>query len=382
MPISKRLVITLALALAGMLFVGGFGVWELSKSQARLHYISRNILPRLKSMNDARHAVSNMRANIWRFMYLPSTLQRQNALVQIADAELLFDQSMADYRRHDDLSIEDRRLLVQDIQALEVYRASLHRIMTLEMAGKRALANEALLNDAPHASDNVTAALSRHYVFNVAQADDLDRQNNARYHIVFVLSVAVIFATVLSFGLLFFFLYRYITGSQAALQEAAQSDPLTGCLNRRYLIAAGEKLMLLQHRTQAPTSVLFIDLDHFKSVNDRFGHLAGDAVIRATVQCVARRLRKSDALGRYGGEEFVVILPNCTKGDAMALAEDLRKEVAQISVHYQEGVIHITVSIGVAECYLGESSVMAAIDRSDKAMYLAKSSGRNCVVSG
>ena len=162
-------------------------------------------------------------------------------------------------------------------------------------------------------------------------------------------------------------------------QRRAQTDPLTGVLNRRSLV---ERLEAAGFRARArglPISLLFIDLDHFKQINDSSGHAAGDACLRAIIEPIQAELRQSDVIGRYGGEEFVVILSSADASAAEPIAERIRARVADVRIEGFGVPIHVTCSIGVATSDMlgvwGEN----LIARADEAVYAAKRSGRNRV---
>lgn len=169
---------------------------------------------------------------------------------------------------------------------------------------------------------------------------------------------------------------------RAALGEAerrAQLDPLTGVLNRRSLL---ERLDAACQRAQArglPISLLFIDLDHFKSINDSHGHLAGDACLRAVVAPIQAELRQSDVIGRYGGEEFVVILSSADLAAAQATADRIRARVEELRVDGYGAPIALTCSIGIAASDAHGVWGEPLIARADAAVYAAKRAGRNQV---
>jgi diguanylate cyclase (GGDEF)-like protein/hemerythrin-like metal-binding protein len=157
------------------------------------------------------------------------------------------------------------------------------------------------------------------------------------------------------------------------LEEAASTDRLTGAWNRRRFEEAVLAELALAQRRRDPLSLLMFDLDHFKRVNDTFGHGAGDAVLVGLVQAVRRHLRASDSIIRWGGEEFLVMVPATRLEGAMALAEKMRATVAAIDF---PGIGQVTMSLGVAQYAPGES-LSAWIERADQALYRAKSAGRN-----
>lgn len=161
-------------------------------------------------------------------------------------------------------------------------------------------------------------------------------------------------------------------------ESLARHDSLTGCLNHRSLME------ILDHecaraRRGGELSIFFADLDHFKAINDNHGHLAGDEILRQFAEAIRGMLRATDHLGRYGGEEFMVILPQTPLDSAMRLAERIQQAVAALRIPGLPEGKGVTVSIGVAR-YRAPEDVSAAIARADGAMYAAKRQGRNRVV--
>jgi diguanylate cyclase (GGDEF)-like protein/PAS domain S-box-containing protein len=171
-----------------------------------------------------------------------------------------------------------------------------------------------------------------------------------------------------------------IENTVAHLRELVARDPLTGIANRRHLEAMLDLHLDLLRRAGAPFSVLMLDLDHFKQVNDSLGHPAGDAAL----QEVARRLqvmsRSADTAGRYGGEEFLVLLPREPLGRAGRIAERIRHGIQGTTVTTPAGSTRVTVSIGVTEARATDSRE-SLIARVDAALYQAKAGGRNQVVA-
>lgn len=172
------------------------------------------------------------------------------------------------------------------------------------------------------------------------------------------------------------------------LQHIGLTDPLTGVNNRRYV----ERRLLEEvgrtRRHAYPLSALYIDLDHFKNVNDKYGHQGGDEVLRDVATRIKAELRLSDALGRFGGEEFVVLLVDTSMDAALAVAERIRAGVSGQPLLLSSGeMMHATVSIGVATLMtverkdVVEASAQQLLSRADQALYKAKQDGRNRVVS-
>lgn len=164
-----------------------------------------------------------------------------------------------------------------------------------------------------------------------------------------------------------------------ARRDAAH-DALTGLANRRQADARLSSEYARCARHGEPMSVLMADLDHFKCVNDRYGHAAGDVVLAAASDVIAAELRASDIGARYGGEEFLVLLPEAGWEAALHVAERIREGIAALHIPVRDSVIRVTVSIGVAELRPGED-IDSLVRRADAALYRAKASGRDrCVV--
>ena len=162
-------------------------------------------------------------------------------------------------------------------------------------------------------------------------------------------------------------------------ERRAQTDSLTGVLNRRSLVERLEAAGLRARARNLPLSLLFIDLDHFKLINDSFGHRAGDACLKAVVEPMQAELRQSDAIGRYGGEEFVVILSSADAVAAQGIAERILKRVADLRIEGFGAPIQLTCSIGVATSDTLSEWGEQLIASADAAVYAAKNSGRNQV---
>jgi len=160
-------------------------------------------------------------------------------------------------------------------------------------------------------------------------------------------------------------------------ENMARTDALTGIFNRRAFVECGEQAILLCERNAHPVSILLIDIDFFKHVNDTYGHGAGDLVLKRMGHLLESRFRKTDICGRLGGEEFAVLLPNTEVAVAKILADKFRETVADTVIPWQTKNLGVTVSIGVAaDSYDLES----LLQRADMAMYQAKASGRNATV--
>ncbi|GAB4580490.1 MAG: hypothetical protein Fur0022_32310 [Anaerolineales bacterium] len=164
------------------------------------------------------------------------------------------------------------------------------------------------------------------------------------------------------------------------VQTLANVDELTKIKNRRRLFDLGQMEFDRARRHKLPLSAVMIDIDHFKRVNDTFGHAAGDQVMRILAERCQQEIRKADIFGRYGGEEFTIILPHTHAGDALNLAERLRARIFRTPFETERGAIPITISLGVASLTEEIPDLASLIDRADTALLGAKSSGRNRVV--
>ncbi len=167
---------------------------------------------------------------------------------------------------------------------------------------------------------------------------------------------------------------------QKRLEDMAVTDKLTGIGNRQLLDIALDQSLKLRRRVTMPFSVILIDIDRFKSVNDIHGHLKGDEAIRNVAQMLKTRVREADLLCRWGGEEFILLAHNCKLSQARDLAEELRSSVAESPVLATDGSLRVTVSCGVAEARDGDDAE-SLVGRADRALYQAKDDGRNRVVT-
>ena len=165
------------------------------------------------------------------------------------------------------------------------------------------------------------------------------------------------------------------------LESIATIDKLTGVLNRRGLEDAAQKMQGICKRINLNMSVILIDVDHFKKVNDQHGHLYGDDVLKELTSVIANILRSGDVLGRYGGEEFCIFLPNTSEQDALRLAERIRAgvEASLKIINYKS--VNVTISLGVADSIKAGYDFIGLVAAADTAMYAAKNKGRNRVVS-
>ena len=166
------------------------------------------------------------------------------------------------------------------------------------------------------------------------------------------------------------------------VQRLANQDVLTGCINRRHFMTLATQEIHRSMRYKRPLSLLMMDIDHFKDFNDRYGHQIGDQLLCTLVILCQKQIRDDDTLGRYGGEEFVILMPETPSEGAMQASERLRKKIENLKINTSEGSLSITVSMGLAclERGFDETHTLDTLIKSaDTALYAAKDAGRNCL---
>lgn len=192
----------------------------------------------------------------------------------------------------------------------------------------------------------------------------------------FLVGFAVILVTSLGFLLL------HKERAEQSAQRLAITDPLTGTFNRRTFLELADKEIARAERSGSELVLIMLDLDHFKRVNDEYGHLGGDEVLRRLVQVLHGCLRREDLLVRYGGEEFCILVPNVALDQATLMAERARSAVQHARFTFNGWSIPVTISLGVAPLMRGkDQGIDQLVGRADEALYSAKKAGRNRVVS-
>jgi diguanylate cyclase (GGDEF)-like protein len=170
-----------------------------------------------------------------------------------------------------------------------------------------------------------------------------------------------------------------LTEAHHQLELLSRLDPLTQIQNRRALMENLQKELQRSQRYARPLALLFLDVDHFKTINDRYGHALGDHVLQRMAQVITHLVRLVDIFGRYGGEEFAVGLVECDKDRASEIAERIRQTIADTPFAWENHRARITVSIGIALTRPEVETIQGLIERADRALYRAKACGRNCV---
>ncbi|KZN37913.1 hypothetical protein N480_14310 [Pseudoalteromonas luteoviolacea S2607] len=165
------------------------------------------------------------------------------------------------------------------------------------------------------------------------------------------------------------------------LRQLATEDPLTGLANRTKLLAEGNRVLAYAKRHQEPLCIALLDIDHFKSVNDKYGHSHGDTSLKIIAKLLANNLRESDLVARYGGEEFALILPSVNLSQATNVLNKLREQIALTPICYGDVCINCSASFGVTQLNNPKQQLTELFDQADEALYLAKNQGRNCVAA-
>jgi diguanylate cyclase (GGDEF)-like protein len=177
------------------------------------------------------------------------------------------------------------------------------------------------------------------------------------------------------------FLLMHRERQEQEIERLAMTDSLTGVYNRRTLFELGEKELSRSRRTGSSLSLIILDLDHFKRINDKYGHLGGDAILLRFVEVVRGCLRQSDVLTRYGGEEFCILLPDVGVAGAKVVAERIRSTIEASTFFVGAVPLTVTASVGVAALPTGSAAITLSslVQRADQALYIAKRDGRNRV---
>jgi len=165
------------------------------------------------------------------------------------------------------------------------------------------------------------------------------------------------------------------------LRLQADRDELTGVWSRSAILNELRQSLTRTSREETPLSIALTDVDHFKQINDRYGHGTGDVALRGIAKLLGESVRPTDFVGRYGGEEFLIVLPGCISSEAFEIAERVRKHTAEREIATSVGSLKLTVSIGVATAAAATQYIEQFINTADQALYRAKDAGRNCVIA-
>lgn len=201
----------------------------------------------------------------------------------------------------------------------------------------------------------------------LASVEDKERIYDLRLSIFFLVAIVLVIAIL------------FLWHSRKAFKHSAQTDFLTGIANRGHTFKLGQRMLDRAIKKKRALAVIIFDIDNFKSINDRFGHHVGDLAIKAVAKRAERWLRDCDLIGRIGGEEFLIVLPDVTEAEAMQISERLREGIAAQVFQFDEQVVELTVSLGLATLKAPKTSLTELINQADRGLYKAKFSGKNCV---
>jgi len=226
------------------------------------------------------------------------------------------------------------------------------------------------------------------YRSKIGRLDSAIQQKNKTIDTQRILMLLVFLGSVVLFVTIYFLLKINRLKNQAnqkletvnsKLYELATTDGMTQVFNRRHFLEMAEREFVRQQRRGLKSALLMVDIDFFKQVNDRHGHAMGDETIKSVARVLGANLRKYDLLGRLGGEEFSLLLSDCNIDMAHEVAQRLCKDVAELKIDFKDHSTRVTVSIGLSEMRIEDSSLEIALHRADKALYQAKEGGRNSV---
>ena len=305
-------------------------------------------------------------------------------------ARPMLQKTLEQFRRHHlqlnkKIELRNRLLIYRliDIQYARVVSATIASHMI-----ENYLANtEILLTKAPESIEfknafNNIVSQANEPILNAIEKMVYDEQQIAETQIARIHKTQKIgfFAILVTSILGLFTVFHPMARNATYLRRLASIDALTGTLNRRAFIQRAEDELLRSKRYLKPISLLAIDVDHFKQINDRYGHSGGDAALVALANTLQQQLRSSDAIGRWGGEEFLIILAETNTKEAKIVAERYRQLLSDLMITYGTEAIKFTVSIGISSFENNIDSKEMLIEQADKALYEAKRNGRNQVV--
>ncbi len=247
------------------------------------------------------------------------------------------------------------------------------------------LSKEKSISELQKNIDSNQAILDEQFTMLEKQSDIIETKDKTigtqRGWLVVVLLVTLVFCVMIYFLLRINYLRnrtnRKLKELNAQLYELATTDSMTKLFNRRHFLESAENEFLRQHRKLTQSAMLMMDIDHFKRVNDTYGHATGDAAIVLVAELLKASLRKYDLVGRLGGEEYAMMLVDCDIKKATDIAARLCKEIEETDIEFDGNAINITISIGISPLLDDDTKVEQSLVRSDKALYEAKKNGRN-----
>ncbi|TCI04902.1 GGDEF domain-containing protein [Corallincola luteus] len=275
--------------------------------------------------------------------------------------------------------LNDSRLLCQAIIAAQqnVPQITLQAMLQLvdkQTKAKRDFVNNAILKAALTHNEKLTQ-FENQLLLKQVEINELALLNEKDQRKIAYLTIAIFVLFMVASAAIIIFLAR----SRKVLQHRAETDFLTGIANRRRIFEHAQRLIERAAHNKDPLSIIIFDIDHFKQINDNYGHNVGDLAIQQIARLTANSLRPGDIVGRIGGEEFLVVLPNTQELQAQEVAERLRAMIASTKLEIENQSVRVTVSLGVCTLDKQRCALQSIINAADEALYFAKNAGRNQV---
>lgn len=278
-------------------------------------------------------------------------------------------------------SIERHRYLISDVEYLNHHFSELNsRLSDLDQQAQEAQQRRELIDPLQSVAMEIGGAQS--WLYNQLLEDI--RAISVQQRLVMQqlsIAVSVLLVLMVSAAITLCLAVIYLHRQRNAMHQLMLTDELTGLYNRRHLVNVASAALTQAQRDRAPLSMLLLDLDHFKLINDTYGHPIGDEVLRQISKQLRQLSRPSDTLARIGGEEFCLLMPNTATHDALQVADRLRREIEVNTLSGIEQQANPTISIGVTTCQVGSLTFEQLYSFADKALYQAKALGRNRVES-
>lgn len=274
--------------------------------------------------------------------------------------------------------VNEKGEIIVSAKTGELYKGSIHELPGIAAIAHKIINKNAQPTTLEYENSSGRIMLSSRYIPEFNWYLVVEQTEDAEIAKVRQVLLGNIFVSAIVTGLVLLLCLYSVNRFQRRLENVAATDSLTGLLNRHAFELLFEQAVHEAHRAKTPLSMILLDIDHFKSINDNHGHLAGDRVIMRVARMLENSLRNGDVLCRWGGEEFLVLLKQTPLQSAQSVAEKLRATMAAEELHFGNKTLHITGSFGVAE-FGGVETLVHFFARADRALYLAKSSGRNRV---
>ncbi|ABV86006.1 diguanylate cyclase and serine/threonine protein kinase with TPR repeats [Shewanella pealeana ATCC 700345] len=308
------------------------------------------------------------------YLFLAQAYLRSGDVEQAAAMARIFKQDSTFPKNMSSMTLKaDAIIALEQQQYLSAINALLEVIDKERQKNKQIIDNEVI--DLALEHNSTLAEFENQLLANKLAINELSLAAVADKQRIYDLRVSLFFlvATVLLIAILF------LWQSRKAFKHSAQTDFLTGIANRAHVFNRGQRMIDRAIKKKHPLAVIIFDIDNFKSINDQYGHQVGDLAIKAVAKRGERWLRDCDLIGRIGGEEFLIVLPDVTEADAILISERLREGIASQAFKFDDVVIELTVSIGVAALKPPQTRLTDLVNLADKGLYKAKFSGKNRV---